>query len=323
LTSLRVVKDDCQAFKKWVAHPEIDYFSESYAAPDLNKKPAALRQAINEARPEKKNDSADKKKGSSMAKRPMDYFAKTLEKGIRILNLFDYGHSTWSLTAIAEKIGMNLTSTYRLVNTFIEMGYLNKDPKTKLLRLGPMAVAMGNRILRGFDVNRRIEPVVDEIHHKYNVSIEVSLLQSNLMVQIYNIEETATLTYTQEAVSQYLYCTASGKAVLAKLPKEELEELASRQSFAIKTDQTISDKEGLYTDLDLVRKRGYAITNEEYIKGLIAIAAPILNQNTRRPLGSVTFTATTLKYSMAEFEAKYSAVLCALAQRLSEMIPHM
>ena len=258
-----------------------------------------------------------------MAKRPMDYFAKTLEKGMRILNLFDYGHSTWSLTAIAEKIGMNLTSTYRLANTFIEMGYLNKDPKTKLLRLGPMAVAMGNRILRGFDLNRMIEPVVAEIHHKYKVSIEVSLLQSNLMVQIYNIEETATLTYNQEAVSEYLYCTASGKAVLAYLPKAELEELASRQSFEKKTDRTISDKEGLYVDLDLVSKRGYAINDEEYIKGLIAIAAPILNQNTQRPLGSVTFTATTLKHSMAEFEQRYSAVLCALAQRLSGMIPQL
>ena len=29
-----------------------------------------------------------------MAKRPMDYFEKTLEKGMRILNLLDYGHST-------------------------------------------------------------------------------------------------------------------------------------------------------------------------------------------------------------------------------------
>jgi len=256
-----------------------------------------------------------------MAKRPMDYFAKTLEKGMRILNLFDYGHSTWSLTAIAEKIGMNLTSTYRLANTFIEMGYLNKDPKTNLLRLGPMAVAMGNRILRGFDLNRMIEPIVDEIHHKYNVSIEISLLQSNLMVQIYNIEETATLTYNQEAVSALLYCTASGKSILANLPKEELEELANRQSFERRTDRTLSDKECLYIDLESVRKRGYAINNEEYIKGLIAMAAPILHQNTTRPIGSVTFTSTILKHSMAEFEEQYSAVLCALAKRLSEMMP--
>lgn len=258
-----------------------------------------------------------------MAKRPMDYFAKTLDKGLRILNLFDNRHLSWSLTAIAQKAGMNLTSTYRLVNTFIELGYLNKDPDTKLLRLGPMAVAMGNRILHGFELNRMIEPVVDEIHHKYNLSIEVSFFQSIFMVQIYNIEETAMLTYSQDVVSEFLYCTASGKSILANLPREECAELANRQSFAIRTDQTISDQEGLYSDLDLVRTRGYAIDNEEYIKGLIAIAAPIMNQKTKRPIASVTFTSTTLEHSMAEFAEKFSAILCALAQRLSGMIPNV
>ncbi len=258
-----------------------------------------------------------------MAKRPMDYFAKTLDKGLRILNLFDSGHSSWSLTAIAQEAGMNLTSTYRLANTFIELGYLTKDPDTKLLRLGPMAVAMGNRILRGYDLNRMIEPVVNEIHNKYKVSIEISLFQSNFMVQIYSIEEAATLTYSQDVVSEFFYCTASGKSILANLPREELTELVNRQKFAIRTDKTIPDREGLYSDLELVGIRGYAINNEEYIKGLIAMAAPILNQNTKRPIASVTFTSTTLKHSMAEFEKEYSAVLCALAKRLSGMIPNM
>lgn len=258
-----------------------------------------------------------------MANRPMDYFAKTLEKGMRILNLFDDAHSAWSLTAIAEKIGMNLTSTYRLTNTFIELGYINKDPKTKMLRLGPMSVAMGNRILRGFHLNRMIEPVVDEIHHKYNLSIEVSLFQSNFMVQIYNREEKSTLRYYQEVVSDLLYCTASGKSILANLKEDELEDLASRQSFESRTDQTIGNKEGLYADLVLVRKRGYAVNNEEYIKGLIAIAAPIINQNSKRPIGAVSFTSTTLEYSMLEFEEKYSAVLCDLVKKLSGMIPNV
>lgn len=258
-----------------------------------------------------------------MANRPMDYFAKTLEKGMRILNLFDYGHSAWSLTGIAEKIGMNLTSTYRLTNTFIELGYLNKDPKTKLLRLGPMAVAMGNRILRGFDLNRMIEPLVDEIHHKYNISIDVSLFQSNFLVQIYNKEEEHTLTYNQEVVSEALYCTASGKSILASLTKEDFEELINRQSYERMTDNTITNKESLCADLSLVLNRGYSINNEEYIKGLIAIAAPIITQNTKRPIGSVSFTSTTLEHSMLEFEEKYSAVLCDLAKKLSGIIPNV
>ncbi|MDF1526470.1 MAG: IclR family transcriptional regulator [bacterium] len=262
-------------------------------------------------------------KGFIMANRPMDYYAKTLEKGLRILNLFDDRNSAWSLTEAAAKTGINLTSTYRLVNTFIKLGYLNKDNKSKLLRLGPMAVALGNRILSGFDFNRLIKPLVDEIHNKYHVSIDVSLFQSGLMVQIYNIETTTTLTYHQDVISDFLYFTATGKSVLANLPEDELEELINHQSFEIRTDQTIVNKEGLYADLVSVRERGYAINNEEYIKGLIAIGAPILNQNTGRPIGAISFTSTTLDHSLVEFEEKYSAILCDLARRLSGMTPNV
>jgi DNA-binding IclR family transcriptional regulator len=50
-----------------------------------------------------------------MPKVKRDDFAKTLEKGIRILNLFDTNHLGWSLTEIAEQMELNLTSVYRLV----------------------------------------------------------------------------------------------------------------------------------------------------------------------------------------------------------------
>ncbi|BCR03554.1 IclR family transcriptional regulator [Desulfuromonas versatilis] len=257
-----------------------------------------------------------------MAKRPMDYFAKTLEKGMRILNLFDEKNSAWSLTAVAEKIGMNLTSTYRLVNTFIELGYLNKDSNSKILRLGPMAVAMGNRIIRGFDMHRLIDPLVNEIQCQYNVSIDISLFQSHFLVQVYNRETPNTLVYNQDVVSDFLYCTASGKAVMASLPDDELEELVRRQSFEARTEKTISGKEELYEDLASARKRGYATNNEEYIKGLIAIAAPVLNQSTKRPIGAACFTSTTLDQSLAEFEDKYSTVLREFANRLTGVIPN-
>ena len=62
-----------------------------------------------------------------MADRSLDYFSKTLEKGMRILDLFDEDHSRWSQKNIAEAMQLNTTSTCRLINTFVEMRYLVKD----------------------------------------------------------------------------------------------------------------------------------------------------------------------------------------------------
>lgn len=256
-----------------------------------------------------------------MNDRSHDYFAKTLEKGMRILNLFDEKSPSWSQTAIGEKIGMNLTSTYRLVNTFIQLGYLTKDPQTKLLRLGPMAMVLGNRLIGGFDLGKLVKPIVDKVHEQYLISVEVSLLQNDFLVQIYKKEAANTLTYSQDIVSDSLYCTASGKSVLAAFSGSELDTMLARQSFNRRTEQTIVGKEDLLSELEQIRADGYARNNEEYIKGLIAIAAPIFSPNNTSPVGAVCFTTTTLNSSLDEFEYAYAEVLNTLAKEISTMMP--
>jgi len=250
-----------------------------------------------------------------------EYFAKTLEKGIRLLKLFNENKPSWSLSEIAEQMNLNLTSVYRLANTFVELGYLQRGKQTKRLRLGPMAVTLGHQLLRGFDANRLIQPLVDGIHGHYNISIDVSLFHAGRLVQVYKRETDNTLTYRQDTVSDLLYCTGSGKSVLAFLPAKELERLVKTQSFARRSPNTITKIDELFIELKRVRQKGYALNNEEYIKGLIAVAAPILSKTTGQPLGALSFTSTTLDHKLSEFESKYAEILCDLARQLSEIIP--
>jgi IclR family transcriptional regulator, pca regulon regulatory protein len=250
-----------------------------------------------------------------------DYFAKTLEKGIRLLNLFNENQSSWSLSEIAVQMDLNMTSVYRLANTFLELGYLQRGKRSKRLRLGPMAVTLGHQLLRGFDTNRLIQPLVDRIHSRHNISIDVSLYHAGRLVQIYKRETDNTLTYRQDTVSELLYCTASGKSVLAFLSPEELKKLLLYQPLTRRSDNTITEVDDLYAELERVRQTGYARNNEEYIKGLIAIAMPLLSKTTGQPLGALSFTSTTLDHKLSEFESKYAGILRDLARQLSEIIP--
>lgn len=258
-----------------------------------------------------------------MSKLKKDYFAKTLEKGMRILSLFDQDNPSWSLTDIAERLKINLTSVYRLVNTFVELGYLKKGESSKMIRLGPMAVALGNQLLHSFDANRLIEPLVDEYHCRYDISIDVSMFHADYLVQVYSRESAGTLTYRQETVGKQLYCTGTGKSVLAFLPPIEATQLIQRQSFVSCTEKTITTAAALKEELDAIRERGYALGDEEYIKGLIAIAAPILSRPHHSPLGAVSFTTTTLEQSLEQFEKTYAPALCELAEKLSAVIPDL
>ena len=62
------------------------------------------------------------------------YFSKSLEKGLKILSLFSRDTPVLTQSGIARALGLNMTSTYRYINTLVEMGYLEKDARTKEIR---------------------------------------------------------------------------------------------------------------------------------------------------------------------------------------------
>ena len=74
------------------------------------------------------------------------YFSTTLEKGLSILRLFDRDHTRLTLTQITGLCGLNKTTAYRLVNTLVSLGYLSKNPKSKVLRLGFNALVLGKEV---------------------------------------------------------------------------------------------------------------------------------------------------------------------------------
>ncbi len=91
-------------------------------------------------------------------------------------------------------------------------------------------------------------------------------------------------THTGEAV--YLHNTALGKAILAHLPKERVEEIIDRHGLPSKTDRTITDKKELFETLEGVHERGIAFDDEERINGLRCVAVPILDNG--KTIGAIS-----------------------------------
>ncbi|MEA3543950.1 MAG: IclR family transcriptional regulator [Thermodesulfobacteriota bacterium] len=250
-----------------------------------------------------------------------EYFSTTLEKGLKILNLFDEHHPKWSQKNIAETMQMNTTSVYRLVNTLVKMGYLIKDKKTKQVSLGPMSVALGHRLLRSYSLRQMIAPIIAAKSEEYEISIEVALYTNDTMVLVCGYEQKNTLTFHKPGSARELYCTAMGKAYLAHLPPAQLDQIIARQSFYLRAPNTLTDPERLKSQLIDVRARGYSVNDGEYIKGLISIGAPLFNPVTRSVVGGISFDATTIESSVFDLIESYSAPLIDLAQQISSYLP--
>lgn len=249
------------------------------------------------------------------------YFSTSLEKGLKILSLFSKESPGLNQSEISRTIGLNMTSTYRFVNTLVKLGYLEKDAKTKELRLGVGALAMSTTIIGAIDELRLIKGVVDEVHSKHNITIDVVFAMDGNLMRVYHRQATETLTYHLPTVAKNsLHNTSVGKAYLSTLPQDTLRQVIDSMSLVSKTTKTIVDKDRLLNEIQKTRQRGYATCDEEYLPGLVTIGAPLLSQATGKGLGGVSFDFSIIQHSALEIENKYSAMIVDLGRSISQFL---
>ena len=250
------------------------------------------------------------------------YFSKSLEKGLNILALYNRQTPVLTQSEIARRLGLNMTSTYRYINTLEELGYLEKDAKTKGIRPTILCQVFCNNIMRATDHLRLIKKLVDRVHRENNISIDVVAMVDDAIRRLYNREAEETLTYhLPESSTHCLHNTALGKAYLSSLPDDQLIEKIATMPMSAKTENSIVDKNALLAEIKTTRIRGYAICIEEYLPGLIAIGAPLLNPITGKGVGAVSFDFSVLQHNAKEIEEKYSALVGETARMLSELLP--
>jgi IclR family KDG regulon transcriptional repressor len=141
-----------------------------------------------------------------------------------------------------------------------------------------------------------VEIAHDIKHQRYNYSIikeKVDELASETGEYAqFGSEEYGKLTYAyrsgggsdinehfQLSIKESLHCTALGKATMAFMSEERVEEIVDRQGLERKTENTITDYDTLIDELEKTRERRYAIDDEEFATGLRCVAVPIIENH--------------------------------------------
>lgn len=101
----------------------------------------------------------------------------------------------------------------------------------------------------------------------------------------------------------HLHHSAIGKAVLAHLPRERIEDVIDEYGLPALTERTITDREALHDELERTRERGYAINDEEELNGLRAVGAPIKTTD-RGLVGAVSVSGPVSRMKGEVFESE-------------------
>ncbi|MFQ5399775.1 MAG: IclR family transcriptional regulator [Anaerolineae bacterium] len=252
-----------------------------------------------------------------MAQSP--YTIESLRRGLQVLALFDHDTPTLSLTEIKDAAGLNKTTAFRIVSTLESANYLERDPATKRYRPGLKVLRLGFTALSSLEFRQAARPYLRQLSKEVGETVSLSVLDGMDVVYVDRVRNHQIVGVVLGIGSRIpAHCGSMGKVMLAHLPPEEL---AQRLNQALEpcTPNSIVDRAAFEADLAQVRRRGYALNDEELEIGLRAVAAPIWDNHDQVVAAiNITGTARTISHErmIGELAPKVMATAAQISQAL-------
>lgn len=190
------------------------------------------------------------------------------------------------MTQIAEQVGIHKSTVHRLLATLEKKRFVQRNPDTGIYQLGIRLLQMAYLTLEQNDLRRVATPFLQNLGVQYQENIHLAVLDDADVVFMYIIESPQRVKLAA-AIGQRLpaFATASGKAILAFLPEKVVRQILDRGMPQL-TSHTLVSPIKFLEDIDSIRERGFAISEQEFEEEINAVAAPILDLE-GQPIASV------------------------------------
>jgi DNA-binding IclR family transcriptional regulator len=207
---------------------------------------------------------------------------QSVERAIDILNAIANKRCALGLPELSKTLNLPKTTIHTLVKTLREKGFLQQDPGTKKYGLGFALFELGAIQMAELEIQRVASPMLDQLANNLVLECRLGIWhQRSVIVTQYAHPLGRNRPHRQVGPRIPAYCTALGKAILAHLPEQELDDYFNSVELISYTTTTITVKEKLREELLTIQKQGYAIANGELIPYRSSLGAPIFGPEER------------------------------------------
>ncbi len=206
------------------------------------------------------------------------YLINSILRASNILRCFHGEKKHYKIAELARQLGLDRSTTYRLLLSLEKCGLVEKDEKTGEYSLGMAAFEIGNTYLRQMDFVQISKSVMADLAAKLQETVHLAVLSGIEIVYVDKVDSPRTLGVMSKIGQRgSLHSTALGKVLLAFLPETESSRMMKQIKLIPFTTNTISTRAKLVDELKKVRRQGYAVDLRESEEGVECIAAPIRN----------------------------------------------
>ncbi|HEY6834340.1 MAG TPA: IclR family transcriptional regulator [Pseudolabrys sp.] len=203
---------------------------------------------------------------------------QSVDRALFLLETIAEAGGEATLTDLATRTGLNISTCHHLLATLIQRGFAAKVPGRRLYALGARIMYLSHACLQ-VDLPRRAQPYIDNINRATGETVHLAALQGDQVVTLAVREARHAVRVDTGGIGKLEapHATSVGKAILAWLPEDEMRRILANGMKRF-TDNTITEFPALLEALRIVRRNGYAIDREEHLPGVICVGAAIRDQ---------------------------------------------
>jgi DNA-binding IclR family transcriptional regulator len=179
-----------------------------------------------------------------------------------------------TLSQIADRVGLARSTVYRLVAALEKEKFVVAASTSRGFRLGPGLASLTMAATR--DLTALVHPFLVDLSAELNETVDLAVLEQDSVLFIDRVMAQSRQLLVRSSVGALLpaHCTANGKALLATLSNDELEQLLPARLERV-SPQTITSRAKLLEDLEGVRRTGVAYVVEEHTPGICAVGVSV------------------------------------------------
>jgi len=222
-----------------------------------------------------------------------EYSVPAVERALSVLQCVGDSKRGFSISEIGRRLKIPKSSAHLILTTLERRGFLQKNTQTGRYHFGLQLVSLSRTALENLDLREEGKPFLHSLMQQTGLTVHMAVLERDEAVIVEKVEAPGLVRLASWIGRRLdINCTGVGKALVAFLPDEDLEDLIKTKDFARHNQRTIVSKSALKKELMLVRQSGYALDNEEDEPGVCCLGAPVFDEN-GKAVAAISVAGTT------------------------------
>jgi DNA-binding IclR family transcriptional regulator len=243
-----------------------------------------------------------------------------VRKTFSILQAFRHSDEWLTSQELSKRAHLHKASGHRLIQTLEEIGAIVRGPHGRY-RLGMLLLSLSKNVASKDLLCEIGAPILRDIAERLNLTVHLGMLENGMVFYVAKMSTpTSFPSHTRSGSHLEAYCSGLGKVLLAALQEDQLESFILEGDLVALTPNTITERGALRTELEKVRKCGFAFDDCESRVDTCCVAVPLYDGH-GNVVAAISVTGNAQSVTKMRIPQIYEALAEAAAVFSSRLYP--